>query len=382
MNIEIPEEYKNIVGNITFGSSKSSKNGKKKKLIQEATPEKEVILEIPKEKEHEDNPFVNLQGNLISYSGKAIHIIFDKDNNPWFKGKDVATILGYKNTREAILYNIDKINKTKCENLRGVENSTVTKLPKNTGATIYIDKEGMMNLILESNAKCAKDFRKWVAKLLVRIDNGEAIYESDEPKQIQIDHVSGYKNWYDKHTDLDLKDKYNVFYIGIIGKVLNIDENDDTTNANNGEIMFKFGISGVDESKRFTCHKNTIGSYMCVHISSVFRNRQLENDVKCMLDRKSLLRYMKFGSQNYTELFTISDTFVLKDMINYVNNWITKNDYCEDQLSIEKEITRREKIKLKQEETVLEQFKLLNDILKNNDIEDVKKYIGLLTKIN
>ena len=34
---------------------------------------------------------------------------------PWFKGKDVATILGYQNTKQAIRVNVDDDDKKKLE---------------------------------------------------------------------------------------------------------------------------------------------------------------------------------------------------------------------------------------------------------------------------
>ncbi len=36
---------------------------------------------------------------------------------PWFKGKDIATILGYKNTTQAILVNVDEDDRNKIEEL-------------------------------------------------------------------------------------------------------------------------------------------------------------------------------------------------------------------------------------------------------------------------
>ena len=36
---------------------------------------------------------------------------------PWFKGKEVATILGYKNTMQAIRVNVDDDDKKKMEEL-------------------------------------------------------------------------------------------------------------------------------------------------------------------------------------------------------------------------------------------------------------------------
>ncbi len=33
---------------------------------------------------------------------------FCVDGNPWFRGKDVATVLGYVNTKQALIKNVDE----------------------------------------------------------------------------------------------------------------------------------------------------------------------------------------------------------------------------------------------------------------------------------
>ena len=39
------------------------------------------------------------------------------DDNPWFRGKEVATVLGYANTTKAIINNVDGDDKKKMEEL-------------------------------------------------------------------------------------------------------------------------------------------------------------------------------------------------------------------------------------------------------------------------
>lgn len=51
------------------------------------------------------------------------------DNEPYFVGKDVAEILGYKNTRKALKDHVVDEDKgvTKCDTLGGKQNLTVIK---------------------------------------------------------------------------------------------------------------------------------------------------------------------------------------------------------------------------------------------------------------
>ena len=45
-------------------------------------------------------------------------------DDPWFRGKDIATILESANTKEALRVNVDKEDKQKLEKLRGVLNTS------------------------------------------------------------------------------------------------------------------------------------------------------------------------------------------------------------------------------------------------------------------
>ena len=73
-------------------------------------------------------------------------------NEPWFVGKDAADILGYSNTRKALIDHVDDEDKgvTKCDTLGGVQDMTV------------INESGLYSLILGSKLPVAKHFKKWV----------------------------------------------------------------------------------------------------------------------------------------------------------------------------------------------------------------------------
>ena len=70
----------------------------------------------------------------------------------WLVGKDVAEILGYKNTRKAILDHVDEEDKgvTKCDTLGGSQEM------------IVINESGFYSLILRSDMPKAKQFKRWV----------------------------------------------------------------------------------------------------------------------------------------------------------------------------------------------------------------------------
>lgn len=74
------------------------------------------------------------------------------NDEPWFIGKDVTTILGYSNSRDAISKHIDDEDKgvAKCDTPGGVQNLTI------------INESGLYSLILSSKMPGAKRFKHWV----------------------------------------------------------------------------------------------------------------------------------------------------------------------------------------------------------------------------
>lgn len=76
----------------------------------------------------------------------------DINGVPYFVGKDVAEILGYSNTRKALLDHVDEEDKevTKCDTLGGKQD------------LIIINESGLYSLILSSKLPTAKKFKRWV----------------------------------------------------------------------------------------------------------------------------------------------------------------------------------------------------------------------------
>lgn len=75
------------------------------------------------------------------------------NEEPWFVGKDVADILGYSNSRKALIDHVDEEDK-----------NTVTirdGIPGNPNQ-IIINESGLYSLILSSKLPAAKKFKHWV----------------------------------------------------------------------------------------------------------------------------------------------------------------------------------------------------------------------------
>lgn len=77
--------------------------------------------------------------------------IIEMNGEPWFVGKDVATILGYTNPPKAIRDHVDEEDKT--------VNDSFTV---NGTAPVLINESGLYSLILSSKLPSAKEFKRWV----------------------------------------------------------------------------------------------------------------------------------------------------------------------------------------------------------------------------
>lgn len=74
------------------------------------------------------------------------------DGEPWFVGKDVASILGYTNTAKAIRDHVDNEDKLTERIVLSGQNREV----------IFINESGLYSLILSSKLPTAKQFKHWV----------------------------------------------------------------------------------------------------------------------------------------------------------------------------------------------------------------------------
>jgi prophage antirepressor-like protein len=83
------------------------------------------------------------------------------DGDPWFRGREVGELLGYTNTKKAIIDHVRDKYKRKLEELRGNE---TLPLDYNTRNTVFINEAGLYSLILRSHQEQAIAFQDWVVE--------------------------------------------------------------------------------------------------------------------------------------------------------------------------------------------------------------------------
>lgn len=93
-----------------------------------------------------------------------------KNGEMYFIGKDVATMLGYTNTRDALFKHVEDEDKgvAKCDTLGGMQE------------LIIINESGLYSLILSSKLKSAKMFKKWVTQEVLPSIRKNGLYAKEE----------------------------------------------------------------------------------------------------------------------------------------------------------------------------------------------------------
>lgn len=92
------------------------------------------------------------------------------DGEPWFVGKDVALVLGYKNTRQALATNVDDED-------RGVHSLDT---PSGKQEMTVINESGLYSLVLSSKLPTAKKFKRWVTSDVLPSIRKHGMYATTE----------------------------------------------------------------------------------------------------------------------------------------------------------------------------------------------------------
>ena len=96
------------------------------------------------------------------------------NGEPYFVGKDIAEILGYNNTKDAIATHVDADDRAV---IQRSENTTL-EIP-NRGLTV-INESGLYSLILSSKLPKAKEFKRWVTSEVLPSIRKHGAYAVDE----------------------------------------------------------------------------------------------------------------------------------------------------------------------------------------------------------
>lgn len=109
---------------------------------------------------------------IFSFDSNEVRTVVVNEE-PYFVGKDVAEVLGYTNTRDALNRHVDDEDK---KNLTS-RNTTLENLP-NRGLTA-VNESGLYSLIFSSKLDSAKRFKRWVTSEVLPVIRKHGIYATD-----------------------------------------------------------------------------------------------------------------------------------------------------------------------------------------------------------
>lgn len=106
---------------------------------------------------------------IFNFRGQDVRTVII-NNEPYFVGKDVAEILGYTNSRQALKNHVDEDDKgvSKCDTPGGKQD------------LVIINESGLYSLILSSKLPQVKEFKRWVTSEVLPTIRKHGMFATDE----------------------------------------------------------------------------------------------------------------------------------------------------------------------------------------------------------
>lgn len=241
----------------------------------------------------------NLQEKML-YDGKEVHTYL-VNGVVYFKGKEIAEILEYTNTREALRQKVSINNKSKLIDLiRGSHEILPLTLSSNEKSSIVITEQGIYELVTKSKMPEAKKFQHWICNELLPQIRKTGEYKSDDIKLEYMD---------ENITNYDNK---NVLYFADVGNYDN-------------ERLIKYGGSGDVFRRVYNEHRIQFDTFKLLNVYETDNDRNIEKMFKKELKSRELSRSMLIKGKMQTELFSLIDNSSYVKMQSIMTELIKNN---------------------------------------------------------
>ena len=171
--------------------------------------------------------------------GIEIESFFDKQQNIFLRGKDVAKILGYRDTNQAIRKHVDEEDKFKgaVETTGGLQQS------------FYINESGFYSLVLSSKLETANKFKRWVTSEVLPSIRKYGQYKLFDPRIKQRVIFDGKK--YYKHP------VFSNYAANKNGEVINVKtgRNMKMSKVGSGYLQFTICNKKLEKRKNYYQHR-------------------------------------------------------------------------------------------------------------------------------
>lgn len=307
------------------------------------------MLQYVINKEWENDSENTESKNIFNYNDNEVIIVMDKNARPWCKAKDIATILGYSKTKDAISTNVSNKNKKSYKNMGKVLNVPDIEIDPQT---IFINQQGVLELIFKSRKPSAYKFFSWlVDKILPKlITEGMCTIAAKDSLMERL------TNDFYKDQQLSDYENFPVVYFAYVG-------------IHNGEHKLKWGHSKNFVRRELDEHRKDFETFNVIGIWKTLAYETVEDKIKINFDSKNMITPLQLKKRTKKgialstkrEIITLSDIGELNyclSMIEHVVKHTSSPQELEYQMKINECNHKYEILNIKYEH-ILEQKKLL-----------------------
>jgi len=212
-----------------------------------------------------ENKTLNKKLGIFEYINDGILRVYGTSEEPWFSAKDIASILGYKNTTKAIIDHVDEEDKMLLENTNNNESLLFNSKPH----SIVVNESGALSLILRSKKSEAKKFKRWVTSEVLPSIRKTGSYNNIlvNQKQLKVQETKDIIDLFDKIQTAHLTDRDRLLFLDysrnlFLDSPTNMLElkNENTEWSISKRLTDEYGISNNKKVKNMTI---TFGKVLC-----------------------------------------------------------------------------------------------------------------------
>ncbi|WP_315038429.1 phage antirepressor [uncultured Enterococcus sp.] len=172
------------------------------------------------------------QPEVFNFESNEVRTVL-VDDEPYFVGKDIADVLGYVNTRDALSKHVDLEDKHRV---------AIRDTMGRSQNVVAINESGLYSLIISSKLPNAKAFKRWVTKEVLPSIRRHGMYAKDElvnNPELFLEVLENYKTEKEKNKMLATVLKETQPIISYYNEILQSNETLTIT-----QIAADYGMSG------------------------------------------------------------------------------------------------------------------------------------------
>lgn len=180
--------------------------------------------------------------------------VIERNNEPWFVGKDAAEVLGYSNPSKAVIAHVKDCHKKQEMIAHSQNGNVVTK-------TTLIDEAGLYSLVLRSKLPAAEDFQEWVvAEVIPSIRKTGKYIAPKQQTAIQQQRVEAML--------LNAKSRQSKLWLTIAEKT-DIPEYKHICQQKAAEVLSGVPLLPMEEAKEITYSATDIGKMLGISANKI-----------------------------------------------------------------------------------------------------------------